>query len=127
MVEIFSHQVTRGGQGGPACLIAGGPAGHSASLGIQIGGIMQPSAFVIGGQGTMASGGGGIGHQLAQVTPSLSSIENIKVFMKASDILSLGSTYMLMGCTWVVGDRLLLQLLPSLPLEVEHMPSCRHH
>ena len=99
-----------GGQG--PFLIAGGPAGHSAALGIQIGGIMQPSGFVIGGQGTMASGGGGIGHQLAHVAPSFSSIENVKVFMEASEILSLESTYMLMACTWVVGDRLLLKLLP---------------
>ena len=68
-----------GGQGAFLVSNGGGPAGHSAVLGIQIGGIMQPSAFVIGGQGTMASGGGGIGHQLAQVTPSFSSlIENNK-------------------------------------------------
>merc|ERR1712038_1585358 len=64
-----------GGQG--AFLIAGGPAGHSAALGIQIGGIMQPSAFVTGGQGTMASGGGGVGHQLAQVTPSFSYVDGM--------------------------------------------------
>merc|ERR1711978_667356 len=70
-----SPQVTGGGQG--AFLIAGGPAGHSARLGIQIGGIMQPSAFVTGGQGTMASGGGGIGHQLAHVAPSFSYVDGM--------------------------------------------------
>merc|ERR1711997_965140 len=70
-----SPHILGGGQG--PFLIAGGPAGHSASLGIQIGGIMQPSGFVIGGQGTMASGGGGIGHQLAQVTPSLSYVDGM--------------------------------------------------
>ena len=100
-----------GGQG--PFLIAGGPAGHSASLGIQIGGIMHPSALVFGGQGTMAPGGGGIGHQLAHATPLFSStIENIKVDTKGSEILTSGSTYTLMECTWVVRDTLLLQPLP---------------
>ena len=79
-LRLFSHQVTGGGQG--AFLIAGGPAGHSSRLGIQSGGIMQPSAFVTGGQGTMASGGGGIGHQLAHVTPPFSSIKIFKFLQK---------------------------------------------
>ena len=79
-LRFFSHQVTGGGQG--AFLIAGGPAGHSSRLGIQSGGIMQPSAFVTGGQATMASGGGGIGHQLAHVTPSFSSIKIFKFLQK---------------------------------------------
>ena len=89
---------------------------------------MQPSAFVTGGQATMASGGGGIGHQLAHVAPSFSSIvENIKKFMEASEILTIRSTYMLMACTWGVGGRPLLQPLPPWPLVEEHMPFHRHH
>jgi len=56
---------------------AGGPTGHSAALGIQIGGIMQPSVFVIGGQVTMSCGGGGIGHQFAHVTPSFSYVDGM--------------------------------------------------
>ena len=90
-----------------------GLSGHSSALGIQIGGIMHPSALVFGGQGTMAPGGGGIGHQVAQVTPLFSSrIENIKVDTKGSEILTSGSTYTSMECTWVVTDTLLLQPLP---------------
>ena len=90
-----------------------GLSGHSSALGIQIGGIMHPSALVFGGQGTMAPEGGGIGHQLAHVTPLFSStIENIKVDTKGSEILTSGSTYTSMECTLVVGDTLQLQPLP---------------
>ena len=46
---------------------------------------------------------------------------------EGTETLTSGSTYMSMAYTWVVGDKLLLQLLPPWPLVVEHMPFHLHH